>query len=268
VSDGAEELIDKSAVTSARGSKSALAWLTARPIAHRGLHDPAQGIIENTPSAAAAAIAGRYGIEADLQISADGEAMVHHDDTLGRLTDGSGALRDMPAAVLKRVPFRAAADRMMTLGDLLDLVAGRVTLVIEMKTRFDGDLRLAARTAAVLASYRGPVAVMSFDPALIIEMRRIAPHIVRGIIGGRGHPPLFWKLLNPAQRFKLTFLLHAPLTRPAFLAHQVDDLAAMTPRAARLMFGLTLLTWTVRTAQDRMMAARFADQVIFEGFRA
>src|SRR5260370_31026 len=84
--------------------KSALAWLTARPIAHRGLHDPAEGIIENTPSAAAAAVAGQYGIEADLQISADGEAMVYHDDTLGRLTDGSGALRDISAAALTRVP--------------------------------------------------------------------------------------------------------------------------------------------------------------------
>src|SRR5258705_1311221 len=106
----------KSGVTPARGSKSALAWLTARPIAHRGLHDPAQGIIENTSSAAAAAIAGRYGIEADLQISADGEAMVHHDDTLGRLTDGSRALRDMSAAALRSWPFVRTADRMMAPG--------------------------------------------------------------------------------------------------------------------------------------------------------
>jgi glycerophosphoryl diester phosphodiesterase len=258
----------ESGVTPARGSKSALAWLTARPIAHRGLHDPAQGIIENTPSAAAAAVAGRYGIEADLQISADGEAMVHHDDTLGRLTDGSGALRDTSAAALMRVPFRATTDRMMTLGDLLDLVAGRGTVVIEIKSRFDGDLRLATRTAAVLAGYGGPVAVMSFDPAPIVLLRHLAPRIVRGIVAGRGHPPLVWKLLNPAQRFELTFLLHAPMSRPAFLAHQVDDLAAIPPRAARLMFGLPLLTWTVRTAQDRARAARFADQMIFEGFRA
>src|SRR5258707_2420598 len=157
--------------TPARGSKSALAWLTARPIAHRGLHDPAQGIIENTASAAAGALAGRYGIEADLQISADGEAMVYHDDTLGRLTDGVGALRDMSAAALKRVPFRATADRMMTLGDLLDLVAGRVTLVIEIKSRFDGDLRLAGRTAAGLAPYPGPVGGIPFDPAAVASSR-------------------------------------------------------------------------------------------------
>jgi glycerophosphoryl diester phosphodiesterase len=269
VSDGGQkrlqERVKEQSETPARASKFALAWLTARPIAHRGLHDPAQGVVENTPSAAAAAIAAEYGIEADVQISADGEAMVYHDDTLGRLTDGSGALRNMSAAALRRVPFRATADRMMALGDLLDLVAGRVTLLIEIKSRFDGDLRAATRTAAVLASYRGPVAVMSFDPAPIVELRRIAPRIVRGIAAGRGHPLLIWKFLNPAQRFELTYLLHGPLSRPAFLAHQVDDLAAIAPRAARLMFGLPLLAWTVRSAQDRMMAARFADQVIFEG---
>jgi len=251
-----------------RGSKSAPAWLTARPIAHRGLHDPARGIIENTPSAAAAAIAGRYGIEADLQISADGEAMVHHDDILGRLTDGAGALRNLSAAALKRVPFRATADHMMTLADLLDLVNERVTVLIEIKSRFDGDLRLAARTATVLAPYRGPVAVMSFDPALIIAMRRIAPRIVRGIVAARGHPPPIWKVLTAARRCELAFLLHAPTSRPGFLACRMEDLTALAPRAARLMFGLPLLAWTVRTAQDRAMAARFADQAIFEGFRA
>ena len=250
-----------------RRAKSALSWLVARPIAHRGLHDPAQAIVENTASAALAAIAGRYGIEADLQASADGEAMVHHDDTLGRLTEGEGALRNMPAAALKRVAFRATSDRMMALGDLLDLVAGRVTLVLELKSRFDGDLRLAARTARVLGAYRGAVAVMSFDPALIATMRRIAPGIVRGIAAGRHCPPLLWHLFNPAQRFQLTFLLHGWKSRPAFLAYRVEDLDAITPRTARLA-GLPLLAWTVRGAQDRAMAARFADQMIFEGFQA
>src|SRR6266850_1801905 len=108
-------------------------WLTGRPIAHRGLHDPARGIVENTASAVEAAIAGRYGIEVDIQVSADGEAMVHHDDALGRLTDGTGRLAEMRAAELKTVAFRATADRMMTLGDLCDLVAGRATLLVEIK---------------------------------------------------------------------------------------------------------------------------------------
>ena len=105
-----------------------LDWLIARPVAHRGLHDVGAGVIENTSAAFAAAIAGNYAIECDLQISADGEAMVHHDDTLGRLTDGSGRLDEMTSAQLKRVAFKSTTDRMISVGELCDLVAGRVTL--------------------------------------------------------------------------------------------------------------------------------------------
>jgi glycerophosphoryl diester phosphodiesterase len=243
-------------------------WLTARPIAHRGLHDAAHGIIENTASAFTAAMAGGYGIECDLQISADGEAMVHHDDALGRLTDGAGALRAMSAAHLGRVPFRATGDCMMTLGALLDLVAGRVPLVIELKSRFDGDLRLAARAAAVLAGYRGPAAVMSFDPAPIIALRRLAPNLVRGIVAERRYEPPEWGFLNRAQRFALPLLLHGWRSRPDFIAYRVDELATLPPRAARSIFRLPLLTWTVRTERQRALAAQRADQANFEGFRA
>src|SRR5436309_12479671 len=78
-------------------------WLTARPVAHRGLHDKSRGIIENMPAACAAAVAGDFAIEVDIQVTSDGEAMVHHDDELGRLTDGEGALKDKTAAQLKAV---------------------------------------------------------------------------------------------------------------------------------------------------------------------
>jgi glycerophosphoryl diester phosphodiesterase len=244
-----------------------LAWLTARPIAHRGLHDAARGIIENMPAAAGAAIAGNYGIEADLQISADGEAMVHHDGVLGRLADGDGALRDLAAARLKQVSFMATAERMMTLGELCDLVASRVTLVLELKSRFDGDLRIVTRTAKVLACYGGPVGVGSFDPALICELRRIAPHVVRGIIAERHYAHPEWRHLGAAHKLQLAFLMHGWKSRLDFIAYRVGDLTAVAPRVARHMFGLPLLTWTVRSDEDRAIAAGFADQIIFEGFR-
>src|SRR5262245_40302707 len=148
-----------------------LDWLIARPVAHRGLHDAEKGIIENTPSAFAAAVAARYGIECDLQLSADGEAMVYHDDTLGRLTDADGRLDAMTAAALKRLSFKASADRMITLGELCDFVAGRVAMLIEMKHQPGGDGRLADRTAKVLSGYRGPAAVMSFDADAVAVVR-------------------------------------------------------------------------------------------------
>lgn len=244
-----------------------LDWLTARPIAHRGLHEAARGVIENTASAARAAIEGNYGIEADLQISADGEAMVHHDDALGRLTEGSARLTDLTASALKAVSFKATSDRIMTLGELCDLVAGRVVLVLELKSRFDGDRRIAERTAAVLAGYRGPVAAMSFDPALVEAVRDAAPSLIRGIVAERRYDHHEWSALPAAVKRRLAWLLHAPQTRPQFMAYAVRDLPAAAPLASRYLFGLPLLTWTVRSEQDRRTAARWADQMIFEGFR-
>jgi glycerophosphoryl diester phosphodiesterase len=244
-----------------------IARLAARPVAHRGLHDAARGIIENMPGAVAAAIAGNYSIEVDLQISADGEAMVHHDDRLGRLASGDAALADLTAAALKAVAFHATAERMMTLGDLCDLVDGRVPMMIELKSRFDGDLRVAARAAAVLASYHGPVGVASFDPALVGALRRIAPQLARGIIAERHYDHPEWRRLGRLRRLELAFLLHGSESRPDFVAYRVRDLTAVAPRAARHMFGLPVLTWTVRSEADRAVAARFADQIIFEGLR-
>jgi glycerophosphoryl diester phosphodiesterase len=158
-----------------------LDWLTARPIAHRGLHDAAAGVIENMPSAFEAAIAARYAIECDLQVSADGEAMVHHDATLGRLTEGRGELRAMTAADLKRVTFSTTTDRMITLGKLCDLVDGRVPLVVELKSRFDAEPQLAARTADVLRGYGGPAAAMSFDPRQVEVLRAVVRRSRMGV---------------------------------------------------------------------------------------
>jgi glycerophosphoryl diester phosphodiesterase len=241
-----------------------LAWLTARPLAHRGLHDAA-GAVENTASAFIAAIAGGYGIECDLQVSADGEAMVHHDDALGRLTEGSGRLAELSAAAIKKVRFKRGADRILTLAELCELVASRVTLALELKNHFDGDRRLPERVAAVLASYAGPVAVMSFDPAMLEMLRHVAPALARGIVAQRHYDD--WPGLSPAQRRSLAWLMHAPRTRPHFIAYAIKDLPALAPLVLRMVFGLPLLTWTVRSEAERVTAARYADQMIFEGWR-
>ncbi len=244
-----------------------LAWLTARPIAHRGLHDASAGVIESTASAFSAAIAGGYGMETDLQISADGEVMVHHDDALGRLTEGSGRLCDMAAVEIKRVRFKTSADRILTLGELCDLVGGRATLVLELKSHFDGDRRLVQRAADVLATYAGPVAVMSFDPAMIEVVRWIAPDLTRGIVAERHYAHHEWDRIPRSEKRRMAFLLHANRTRPQFIAYGVKDLPAAAPLIARAVFGLPLLTWTVRSDDDRRRAARWADQMIFEGIR-
>lgn len=237
-------------------------WLTARPIAHRGLHDAAKDIIENTSSAVIAAIEASYGIEVDLQVTSDGEAMVHHDDALGRPSEGRGQLRQLTSAELRRVPFKSTADRMLTLGDLCNLVAGRATLLLELKSRFDGDERLARRVADILSGYSGPVAAMSFDPAQLRMLRNFAPTLRRGLVAQR-RPAKRADRHGSAHWAGLSRLLGSP---PQFLAYAVQDLPATAPRLAKL-FGMPVLTWTVRNEEDRQRAARWADQIIFEGFR-
>lgn len=241
-------------------------WLTARPVAHRALHDVSRGVIENTASAVDAAIARAYAIEVDIQLSSDGEAMVFHDDTLERLTLAAGPAKAFSCAQLKAIEMRGTADRMMTLSELLARVAGRVPLVIELKSRFDGDTAVAARAADILATYDGPAALMSFDPDLVAAVRRLAPRLPRGITMEHRYDDPEWDLLPPTRKFAYGNLLHFPRTRPDFIAHYVKELPSAPVSLARLAFHLPVLTWTVRTQEDRAIAARHADQMIFEGF--
>jgi len=241
-------------------------WLTAQPVAHRGLHDAARGIIENMPAAAEAAVAGNFAIECDIQLTADGEAMVHHDDELGRLTEGSGTLLTKTAAELKAVHFKATSERMMTLAELCDLVAGRVPLVIEVKSHFDGDRKLVKRLAEVLSAYNGPAVGMSFDPDQVIALRELLPSRPRGIVAEHEYTAEDWPEASAEQRHGMTQLRHFFRTQPDFVAYWVNELPSAAPWLARNVFRCPLLTWTVRTPEQRARAARHADQMIFEGF--
>jgi glycerophosphoryl diester phosphodiesterase len=214
-----------------------------------------------------AAIAANYGIEIDVQISADGEAMVHHDDVLGRLTEGDGRLDSLTAAELKRVAFRNSDERMMTLGELCDLVGGRVTMLVELKSRFDGDTRLPVRVADVLGGYRGAVAPMSFDPRQLAVLQQKAPQLTRGIIAAKYRPHPYWDLMPVWMRHGMGYLVTALTARPQFVAYGIADLPALAPLFARHVLSMPLLTWAVRTPEERQRAARWADQMIFEGFR-
>ena len=246
--------------------RTSLDWLIARPIAHRGLHDAARGLIENTAGAVRAAITAGYGIEVDVQISGDGEAMVYHDAALGRLTEGDTQLDRLSAAELKHVLFRDGGERIMTLGELCELVAGRATMLIEIKSRFDGDVRLATRVAKILTGYAGPAAPMSFDPWQIKALRHKAPKLVCGIIAAKYRPHPYWDLMPGWMRHGMGNLLTGVIARPHFVAYAAADLPALAPAAAHRLLDLPLLAWTIRDEGERRRALRSADQIIFEGF--
>ena len=241
-------------------------WLTARPVAHRGLHDISRGIVENMPGAVQAAIAGNFSIEVAIPLSAAGGAMVRRAHALGRLTEAAGPVVAKTAAELKAIRFKDTPERMMSLGDLCALVARRVPLVIEVKSRFDGDRKLVMRMAEVLATYQGPAVGMSFDPDQVQALREFLPSRPRGIVAQRSYEDEYWAKLTEAQRDSMLYLRHGFQTQPHFVAFKVDDLPATAPWIARNLFGRPLLGWTVRTSEQRARVGQYADQMIFEGF--
>jgi glycerophosphoryl diester phosphodiesterase len=241
----------------------------ARPFAHRALHGP--GRPENSRSAIDAAIAAGYGIEIDLQLSADGQAMVFHDYTLDRLTDARGPVRGLGAERLSSLHLSDSEEGIPTLTQVLDQVAGAVPLLIEVKDQ-DGALGpevgpLEEAAAACLADYRGPVAVMSFNPHSVARMGQLLPDLPRGLTTG-AFAPETWPTV-PASR--LAELRPMPDLAPlgaAFISHRWDDLTNPAVAAARGR-GLRVFCWT--THSDREQAAALADgadQVTFEGYLA
>lgn len=249
-------------------AKPSLDWLTARPIAHRGLHDVSAGVIENSLSAADGAVAGRYGIECDVQLSSDGEAMVFHDFVLDRLTGETGNLSARTAAELGAITLKGSGDRIPTLTALLDRVAGRVPLVIEIKSRFDGDLALTRRTVELVKQRAGqPIVIESFDPAIIASLRALAPAIPRGIVAMNDYSYGDYEKLDATQKHALANLLHFNESRPDFLSWKVADLPSAAPFLSQKALGLPVTAWTVRTSEERERAKVHSDQMVFEGFR-
>ena len=248
------------------------AWLTARPIAHRGLHDCGRGaIIENSPSAARAAIAHGFAIECDVQMSGDGEAMVFHDFTLERLTAQTGRVDAFTAKALRKIRLRGG-DIIATLPQFMTLIDSATPLVCEIKSRFDGDLRLAERVATCAAAYQGPICIESFDPQVMAHLR------AHGAAFGITHVPLGmvaqatydaddceWSHLDATHKRALGQFLHFKQTRPDFLSYSLRDLPHAVPHLCRIGLGMPVTIWTVRTEAERAMALRHGDQIVFEG---
>jgi glycerophosphoryl diester phosphodiesterase len=229
-----------------------LALLIARPFAHRGLHGG--GRIENSRAAFEAAIAGRYGIELDVQASADGEAIVFHDYDLERLTESTGLVAASTAEALAGIHLKGTQEAVSTLPQILALIGGRTPLLIELKSPGRSVAALSGTVRRALLGYDGPVAVMSFNPEIGRWFARHAPKLLRGLV-----------VTEAGKRWRGGLARHFALwrSRPDFLAYDIRDLPSQFAAAQRAD-GLKVLTWTCRSNEEKGRAARHADQIIFE----
>lgn len=246
-----------------------IAFLTT-PIAHRALHDVAQGRPENSRAAVNAAIAAGYAIEIDIQLSSDGMAMVFHDEDLGRLTAEKGLIATRSAAALARIPLLHGNEAIPTLPEILTLIDGRVSVLIEIKDQTgvmgETDGRLEASLAASLATYTGPVAVMSFNPSAIARMATLAPQIARGLTTS-AYDPADWHPLPKAVCDQLRGIPDYDRVKASFISHEAADLAR--PRVAALRAqGAQVLCWTIRSPAAEARVRQFAQNITFEGYLA
>ncbi|MCR8724864.1 glycerophosphodiester phosphodiesterase family protein [Frigidibacter sp. ROC022] len=240
------------------------------PIAHRAYHDPEAGRPENSLAAVRAAIAAGYGIEIDVQPSSDGVAMVFHDNDLERLTGRKGPVTGLDAATLGQLKILGSEERVPTLAQVLDEVAGRVPLLIEVKDQSHAlkpvDGRLEETVAETLAGYSGPVALMSFNPYSVAHLARLAPDIPRGLTTC-GYAESWWNRMPEEERLRLRGIPDYGPTGASFISHEASDLAR--PRVAELKAeGAAVLCWTIRSPVVEAEARRIADNVTFEGYAA
>ena len=235
------------------------------PIAHRGLHST--GIPENSTAAFEAAIAKGYGIELDIQMSSDGEAMVFHDYELSRLTQSKGPLRQRSAAELGAMQL-SDGSYIPTLEAVLKQVSGQVAVLAEIKDQ-DGAMGdnlgpLEARVAEVLNAYRGPVAVMSINPHAVYLMQKHAPEVTRGLVTSDFSEEK-WPLLPRKRAEELALIADFEPTGSSFISHQFLSLDA-GPVARIRELGEPVLSWTIKSEDDEHEARRLADNITFEGY--
>lgn len=234
-------------------------WLTAWEFAHRGLHgaDASGCVPENSLAAAEGAIARGLGIECDIQRSRDDHPMVFHDWELSRLTGEAGATEQATAAELEGLRLLDTDQAPVRLARFLEVVAGRVPLLIEIKSMPGYDVEWTCSSVAwLLDTYQGDVAVMSFDPRVPMWFAAEAPAVARGLVGTDTHENGFEGVWRTPEAIAAA--------QPDFLAIDVRDLDRPEAAAWRAG-GKPLLTWTVRSPETRARALALADALIAEG---
>ena len=243
------------------------AWdlLFKPPVAHRGLWSPS-GAPENSLAAFQAACAHGYGVELDVQLSADGEAMVFHDSHLERLTGAPGRLADHSAADLGQLRLAGTDETIPTLAEALILVGHRALVQIELKTPAGEVGPLERRVHEVLIDHNGPAAVIGFNPYAHAWFAQHHPKVLRGL-NSYAYADDGARKLAPEQRRAYARLEHVSLARPHFLALGVDLLPS-APAAALRQAGLPVLAWTLRSPEQWAQLKPHCDNLIFEGFAA
>jgi glycerophosphoryl diester phosphodiesterase len=229
------------------------AWIKELPVAHRGYHDLNNTVWENTLSAFSRAVEAGFAIECDLHYASDGVPIIFHDEDLERLCNLKGDVRERTSGELGLIAIGGTKDKVPTLKQLLNLVQGKVPLVLELKGREADDEGFAESVLEVLEGYEGKVALMSFDHWLLKDLKELgAPYPVG--LTANGNTAEEYATHEKAMELGLDFISYYYADLPnSFISRQRDK-------------GIPVITWTVRDEDARKRTFDNADQMTFEGF--
>lgn len=239
-----------------------MSGLTGYHYAHRGYFDNDSAAPENSMAAFRAAIDAGYGIELDVQMSADGVPMVFHDGDLERMCGVSGKIWEYTCAELQQMRLLDTEETIPTFGEVLELIAGQVPVIVEYKLdRVNTDVCQAGN--ALLQNYEGDYCIQCFHPLALMWYKKNAPEVVRGQLSQS-----FWeeeKYHGDALYALLSYMPENVVTRPDYIAYQFDDADNLSFRLCRAM-GAKTAAWTLRDPADYEIAKEDFDLFIFDSF--
>lgn len=231
-------------------------WYLDRPVIHRGLHNIHEGVVEHTRTAIRRAVDAGLPIEVDIESSLDGENFVFHDRTLDKLTNGSGLLRELPASVIRSfVVVHTGGEPIMTLRELLELVDGRVPLMLEFKNRELAICPAVKAAARILENYTGDFSVQSFNPMILEWFAEHYPRFLRGLL------TTDTDTIEAKEQYLIAFLRNR--MKVDYCAHQCRQLNTWTFQFV-LELGVPVLAFTVRDEEDWGFARLYAQNMFFE----
>jgi len=239
--------------------------LNTKAYAHRGLHDAENGIIENSPSAIKAAIDAGLGIELDVQMSAERWPIVFHDEILTRLANRDGRLSFMKANELKQITYANSQDKIIGLDECLNLVQGKVPLLIEVKSHWHEQPQMEQQIVDCLKDYTGPYALMSFDPTVIHHLKQAGAKSPLGLITQR-YPDKNWPGLSQSERSNArAHFDKAKALNIDFIAHDIHDLNNPSLIELTSSLNIPLFSWTINNDEKHRAAQKAKAIPIFEG---
>lgn len=235
-----------------------------RHFAHRGLHKEKNVSPENSLLAFQLAVENDYGIELDVQLSRDNIPIVFHDYDLNRVCGIDKKINDCDYENLKDINLYNSEQKIPTLKEVLDLVDGKVPLIIELKGETK-DISVCKFIEPILDNYKGIYAIESFNPYMLKWYKENKREIIRGQLSKKMDKKGL-STETKLRNFALENLLLNFLAKPHFIAFKHQDSSMFSFNLCKKVYKPLTIAYTIQSQEDLEKNKDKFDLFIFDKF--